>query len=84
MPADKHFINARLNDSTSRDILVRDGRIVAIEPAGERPAGIEIIDLGNALVVPGFVEGHIHLDTSFYGDTWRPHRPCTNGFNVHE
>jgi len=34
--------------------------------------------------VPGFVEGHIHLDTSFYGDAWRPHKPCTNGFNVHE
>lgn len=84
MPADKLFINARLGDGARRDMLVRDGRIAAIEAASERPAGIEIVDLGNALVVPGFVEGHIHLDTSFYGDAWRPHRPCTNGFDVHE
>ncbi|WP_338691604.1 amidohydrolase family protein [Bradyrhizobium sp. 26S5] len=84
MPADKLFINARLGDGASSDMLVRDGRIVAIEARAERPAGVEIVDLGNALVVPGFVEGHIHLDTSFYGDTWRPHRPCTDGFNVHE
>ncbi|KIU49626.1 MULTISPECIES: amidohydrolase family protein [Bradyrhizobium] len=84
MPADKLFINARLGDGMRRDMLVRDGRIAAIEAAGERPAGTETVDLGDALVVPGFVEGHIHLDTSFYGDTWRPHRPCTNGFDVHE
>ncbi|MGY4476745.1 amidohydrolase family protein [Bradyrhizobium sp. USDA 3364] len=84
MPAEKLFINARLGDGTSRDMLVRGGRIVAIEASGARPAGAEIVDLGNALVVPGFVEGHIHLDTSFYGDSWRPHRPCTNGFDVHE
>lgn len=84
MPADKLFINARLGDGTRRDMLVRDGRIAAIEAASARPAGVETVDLGDALVVPGFVEGHIHLDTSFYGDTWRPHRPCTNGFDVHE
>ncbi|MGY3440162.1 amidohydrolase family protein [Bradyrhizobium sp. USDA 4473] len=84
MPADKLFINARLGDGMRRDMLVRDGRIAAIEANAARPSGVDIVDLGNALVVPGFVEGHIHLDTSFYGDTWRPHRPCTNGFDVHE
>jgi len=30
------------------------------------------------------VEGHIHLDTSFYGDGWRPHKPCSAGFDVAE
>ncbi|MCC8966767.1 amidohydrolase family protein [Bradyrhizobium sp. Pear76] len=84
MPSDRLFTNARLSDGTRRDMMVRGGRIVAIEATAARPAGVEIVDLGNALVVPGFVEGHIHLDTSFYGDTWRPHRPCTNGFDVHE
>ena len=48
------------------------------------PVGAPTIDLGDALVIPGFVEGHIHLDTSFYGDAWKPHKSCTNGFNVHE
>ncbi len=44
------------------DIGVRDGRIAAIETAlaGDAPAE----DAGGRLVVPGFVETHIHLDKS--------------------
>src|SRR5438477_11900357 len=42
------------------------------------------IDLANQLVLPGLVDGHIHLDKSIIGEDWRPHRPCTNGFNVRE
>ncbi|MCA6122525.1 amidohydrolase family protein [Bradyrhizobium sp. WSM 1704] len=84
MASDKLFVNARFGDGASHTMLVRNGRIVAIDGNSEQPDATEIIDLGNALVVPGFVEGHIHLDTSFYGDAWRPHKPCTNGFNVHE
>ena len=84
MASDKLFVNARFGDGASRSMLVRDGRIADISSNGERPAGVAIVDLDNSLVVPGFVEGHIHLDTSFYGDAWRPHKPCTNGFNVHE
>jgi cytosine/adenosine deaminase-related metal-dependent hydrolase len=84
MTADKVFINARFNDGVRHTISVSGGRITAITGADDRPAALEIIDLGGHLVVPGFVEGHIHLDTSFYGDVWRPHKPCTNGFDVHE
>ncbi|KWV52180.1 cytosine deaminase [Bradyrhizobium macuxiense] len=84
MPADKLFANARFADGSHGSMLVRGGRIVAIGSSAYRSADVDIVDLDNALVVPGFVEGHIHLDTSFYGDTWRPHRPCTNGFDVHE
>lgn len=36
------------------------------------------------MVLPGLVEGHIHLDKGFIGDTWKPHRPCTAGFSVRE
>jgi hypothetical protein len=38
MPADRLFVNAKLGDGTGRDMLVRDGRIVAIEAAGARSA----------------------------------------------
>ena len=55
---------ARIAGSEPRvvDIGIRDGRIVAIEPnlACEAPAQ----NLGGRLVVPGFVETHIHLDKS--------------------
>ncbi|WP_165225330.1 amidohydrolase family protein [Affinirhizobium pseudoryzae] len=78
------FTNAKLIDGRLCDIAVAAGRITAIEPAGVSSPQAERIDIAGQLLVPGFVEGHIHLDTSFYGDTWVPHRPCTNGFDVHE
>ncbi|MBR0816461.1 amidohydrolase family protein [Bradyrhizobium liaoningense] len=84
MAFDTIFLNARFDGGARHHIAVEDGRIAAITPVDERPAANETIDLSNALVVPGFVEGHIHLDTSFYGDAWCPHKPCTNGFDVHE
>ena len=82
---DTLFTNAKFADGSINDIAVAHGRIAAVSPAGtQNPAGAPAQDLGGALVVPGFVEGHIHLDTSFYGDAWKPHKPYTNGFNVHE
>ena len=44
----------------------------------------EAHDLGGRLVLPGLVDGHIHLDKGFVGDKWKPHRPCTAGFSVRE
>lgn len=78
------FTNARLADGSLKNIVVRDGRIAAIEPASSSEGAKDVVDIGGALLVPSFVEGHIHLDTSFYGDKWIPHKPCTNGFDVHE
>ena len=79
------FTQAKLADGSLNDITVASGRIRSIAPAGgEAVPAAKTVDLGGALVVPGFVEGHIHLDTSFYGDVWRPHKPCTDGFDVHE
>jgi cytosine deaminase len=78
------FTNAKLADGTLKNIVVRDGRIAAIEPASSSEGAKDVVDIGAALLVPSFVEGHIHLDTSFYGDKWIPHKPCTNGFDVHE
>lgn len=84
MQADKVFTNAKFNDGSLRTIVVTGGRIAAILTTSSAAPASETVDLGGRLVVPGFVEGHIHLDTSFYGDIWRPHKPCTNGFDVHE
>lgn len=52
--------------------------------AGTTAGGSGSVDIAGALLVPAFVEGHIHLDTSFYGDKWITHKACTNGFDVHE
>ncbi|TIW70700.1 MAG: metal-dependent hydrolase [Mesorhizobium sp.] len=77
------FRKARLADGSLVDLHVMDGRFNAITPASAAGPSAGT-DLGGQLVLPGFVEGHIHLDTSFYGDAWRPHIPCTNGFDVRE
>ena len=57
--------NARVEDGTDApwvDIGIQKGRIAAIE-AGLNAEGA-IVDLNGALVTPGFVETHIHLDKS--------------------
>lgn len=77
------FTNAKLADGSLKDIGVAGGRIVSIAPVGTQAASGKV-DIAGALLVPSFVEGHIHLDTSFYGDKWIPHKPCTSGFDVHE
>ena len=78
------FTNARLADGSLKDIGVTGGRIASIAPAGAVSDAASKVDIAGALLVPAFVEGHIHLDTSFYGDKWIPHKPCTSGFDVHE
>jgi 5-methylthioadenosine/S-adenosylhomocysteine deaminase len=44
------------------DILIEDGAIAAIGriPAGKRASCDRVIDLTGKLVVPGFVNGHLH------------------------
>jgi cytosine deaminase len=61
---DHIYRNARIAGSEERlvDIGVKDGRFVVIAPAVGSDAPAE--DLGGRLVVPGFVETHIHLDKS--------------------
>jgi predicted amidohydrolase YtcJ len=41
------------------DVLVRDGRIVSVG-RGERTRGAEVVDCGGALLLPGFVDAHVH------------------------
>lgn len=42
-------------------VLVRDGRIVAVGPALPAPEGAEVIELPGQTLVPGMIEGHGHL-----------------------
>jgi cytosine/creatinine deaminase len=50
------------------DILVREGRIARIGRALDAPAGTVTIDISGKLVLPGFVESHIHPDKAFIAD----------------
>jgi cytosine deaminase len=71
MPLDLLLRRALLAGQPGRevDIAISEGRIAAFEPhvAAECPAD----DLGGRLVLPGFVETHIHLDKSCILDRCR-------------
>ena len=43
------------------DILIRDGRIVSILKDAEIAPGTEVIDVSGLIVVPGFVDIHVHF-----------------------
>ncbi|PWB33888.1 cytosine deaminase [Pseudomonas sp. SDI] len=75
---DRIFINAVAADGSPLELAVRDGRFSAIGRHCPRSANSELIDLEGQLVLPGFVDGHIHLDKSFVGDRWRPHQPVAS------
>lgn len=53
------------------DILIRDGRIENIGADLSAP-DVEVMDLAGALVIPGFVDAHCHLDKTLFGGPWVP------------
>lgn len=71
---DRVFVNAVAADGSPLSVAVADGRIARLGSDVAAIAGVQCIDLGGQLLVPGFVDGHIHLDKSFVGDRWHPHQ----------
>ncbi|HXW20272.1 MAG TPA: cytosine deaminase [Roseiarcus sp.] len=58
------------------DLLVEDGRIAALAPAGSIPAGDRPrLELGGSIALPLFVDAHTHLDK---GHIW-PRAPNPDG-----
>lgn len=56
--------NCRLRDRAEQtDIWIEQGTIARIAPGLEAPPTVEVLDCGGGLVVPPFVESHIHLDS---------------------
>ncbi|MBB5918360.1 cytosine deaminase [Nocardia transvalensis] len=53
------------------DILIRHGRIEAIG-AGLSAVDADVIDLAGALVFPGLVDSHCHLDKTLWSGPWTP------------
>ena len=51
------------NAQTPVDIRVVDGLFAEVAPNLAPANGEEVIDLGGRLVLPPFIESHVHLDT---------------------
>ncbi|MGH2876824.1 MAG: amidohydrolase family protein, partial [Solirubrobacteraceae bacterium] len=63
-----HVLDPRAGIDERADVLVRDGTIAEIGPAGSLEAtgggaGSEILDAGGMHLLPGFVDPHVHLRT---------------------
>jgi cytosine deaminase len=65
--------NALLPSGVRADVEIADGRIAAIGALPD-PSG-EALDLDGALLLPAFVEGHIHLDKTHWGAPRLAHIP---------
>jgi imidazolonepropionase-like amidohydrolase len=66
-----------LIDGTASDvhhqvtIVIHDDRISSVEPGFVAPAGVEVIDLSQATVMPGFIDCHVHISTKLPSTTNR-------------
>lgn len=77
-PAGKSYVlkAARMFDGKSDSLIkpglvvVQDGRIVAVGTGAAIPAGAEVLDFGDATLLPGFIDAHTHL-TMMYSEDYK-------------
>lgn len=62
----KKFINAQIyRNNEAKEILVDDGKIIAV--GNQLPDSDIVIDLKGKLVIPPYVDSHLHLDYVYTG-----------------
>jgi cytosine deaminase len=73
--ADAFLTNCRLADGRLVDIGIADGKIAIVGegPAPARSNSAPALDIGGDLVLPGLVDGHMHLDKTLTGLPWMGH-----------
>jgi len=80
-PAGKTYVlkAARMFDGKSGTlaapglVVVSEGKIAAVGAKAAIPAGTEVIDFGDATLLPGFIDAHTHL-TFMYSDDWKQNK----------
>ena len=80
-PADKTYVlrAARLFDGKGNSVVapglvvVSGGKITAVGPGATIPRGAQVIDLGDATLLPGFIDAHTHL-TFPYSEDYKQER----------
>ena len=77
MPAQIAVENIRNAKGEPVTLLIEDGQVAGLAPAGTLgiPEVAERIDGGGKMILPGLVDGHIHLDKTLIGLPFIPHIP---------
>ena len=66
--------NIRPWGGATTNMRIANGLIDAVGPDIEAAHGTPVIDGGGAVLLPGLVEAHTHLDKTLWGMGWRPHQ----------
>jgi cytosine/creatinine deaminase len=64
--------NATLADGARAHVTIRGERVVRVDTGGPEPAA-RALDVGGRLLIPGLIDGHLHLDKTLLGLPWVPH-----------
>jgi imidazolonepropionase-like amidohydrolase len=65
-----HIFDATSDNMLSNGVVIVDGnRIVAAGSGIAIPSNAQVIDLGDATLLPGFIDAHVHM-TEESGDNW--------------
>src|SRR5436305_8344234 len=58
-----HVLDVRSGIAAEGYVVVRGDRIVSIDRTA--PSGVRVIELGNATVLPGLIDCHVHLEADW-------------------
>ena len=82
MSNDLFIKNVRPMGGPTADVLIRNGMIEQIGPTMTPiEPEVETIDGEGCLLIPGLVDGHMHLDKTFLGLPWVPHQAGPTTFD---
>lgn len=73
MSGDLLVKNVRPMAGAAVDVLVAGGIIQRLAGGIDAPGGASVIDGQGGILLPAFVDAHMHLDKTFWGLPWRPH-----------
>jgi imidazolonepropionase-like amidohydrolase len=60
----QHIWNERSGRFEAASVLIENDRVTAVAKHGDVPAGARVIEFGDAWVMPGLLNTHVHLDFS--------------------